>query len=151
MPRTIRGKKGSKSQGHTIGRPKVELTDAQWDDFKKLCVLQATEEEVAGFFDMSIDSLRRRCQEHFKDEETGKGMSFAEVYKRFSADGKISLRRVQFEQATKKNNITMQIWLGQQMLGQANRHHQSGGNSDNDERQVEFDIHEKLYTKGNTQ
>lgn len=43
-------------------------------------------------------------------------MNFAEVYKKYSANGKISLRRYQFNLA--KTNASMAIWLGKQMLGQ---------------------------------
>ena len=44
------------------------------------------------------------------------GMSFAESFKMFSADGKISLRRTQFRMA--ETNVSMAIWLGKQYLGQ---------------------------------
>jgi hypothetical protein len=43
-------------------------------------------------------------------------MGFSDVYKKFSADGKKSLRRYQFELAEK--NPTMAIWLGKNLLGQ---------------------------------
>lgn len=136
-----------------MGRPKVEFTNAQWGTFKKLCAMQCTEEEIAGFLKVSIDTLRMRCKEKFFDKrenpKTGKmesvPLTFTQAYKRFSADGKVSLRRVQFQHAVKKKNTSMMIWLGQQMLGQSNRHHQTGGGQANDEREVEYDIHEKLY------
>ena len=44
------------------------------------------------------------------------GQVFSDVYKRFSSDGKKSLRRYQFELAEK--NPTMAIWLGKNLLGQ---------------------------------
>lgn len=43
-------------------------------------------------------------------------MSFAEAFKTWSADGKISLRRNQFRMA--EHNVSMAIWLGKQYLGQ---------------------------------
>jgi hypothetical protein len=47
-------------------------------------------------------------------------MTYSEAYKRFSEDGKKSLRRLQFDSA-RKGNVTMQIWLGKQYLGQRDR------------------------------
>ena len=44
-------------------------------------------------------------------------MTFSEAYKMFSAQGKMSLRRYQFKMA--EHNPTMAIWLGKQILGQA--------------------------------
>lgn len=44
-------------------------------------------------------------------------MSFAESFKTFSADGRISIRRAQFQSAN-KGNTSMLIWLGKQYLGQ---------------------------------
>ena len=46
-------------------------------------------------------------------------MSFAESFKTWSADGKISLRRTQFKMAV--NSVAMAIWLGKQYLGQVDR------------------------------
>ena len=33
--------------------------------------------------------------------------------------GKVALRRAQWKNAIEKNNVTMQIWLGKQCLGQS--------------------------------
>lgn len=71
--------------------------------------LQATQEEVAGSFHVSVETLNFRLMEHF-------GMSFTELKKRCDGAGKLSLRRYQFKMAEK--NTTMAIWLGKQWLGQ---------------------------------
>ena len=63
-----------------------------------------TEEEIATYLGCSVRTLQR-------DEE------FCRVYKKNMAIGKISLRRAQLQSAI-KGNITMQIWLGKQYLGQ---------------------------------
>lgn len=89
-----------------MARPQKQINH---DEFKKLCALQCTEEEIAGWFDCSVDTLERWCKREYRE-------SFAEVYKRYSADGKTSLRRYQF--ALAKTNATMAIWLGKQWLGQ---------------------------------
>jgi len=46
-------------------------------------------------------------------------MTFSEPYKRYSQNGKISIRRYQYKQA--EHNVTMAIWLGKQWLNQAEK------------------------------
>ena len=89
------------------GRPRIEIDE---NNFKKLCAIQCTLEEIASFFDCSVDTVERWCERTF-------GMGFAESYKKYSQNGKISLRRWQI-QAAKKGNVSMLIWLGRQWLGQ---------------------------------
>ena len=89
-----------------MARPKIEIDD---DQFKKLCAIQCTLGEIASWFKCSEDTIERWCQRTFE-------MSFADAYKTFSADGKISLRRTQFRMA--EHNVSMAIWLGKQYLGQ---------------------------------
>lgn len=91
------------------GRPKIEI---DFDLLDKLCQMQATLVEVAGFFDCSEDTIDRRIHEEF-------GICFAEYLKKKSAKGKISLRRSQFQSAVEKGNVAMQIFLGKQWLGQS--------------------------------
>lgn len=88
------------------GRPRKEIST---EHFKKLCELQCTLEEIAGFFDVSIDTVERWCKRELK-------MNFAEAFKKHSAAGKISLRRYQFELA--KKHAGMAIFLGKNWLGQ---------------------------------
>lgn len=92
------------------GRPPIDIDKTQ---FEKLCAIQATEEEIAGWFKCSEETIRRFCQNTY-------GMQFCEVYKRLSANGRISLRRTQFKIA-ESGNATMAIWLGKQLLGQKDR------------------------------
>lgn len=92
------------------GRPKIEIDFAEVD---KLCQIQCTGEEIASFFEVSYDTLERRCKEKFK-------VSFAEYIKEKSAKGKSSLRRLQWK-AAMNGNVTMLIWLGKQYLGQADK------------------------------
>lgn len=89
-----------------MGRPRIEIDS---DQFKKLCAIQCTEEEIASWFKCSVDTIERFCKREF-------GNTFAETFKMFSADGKISLRRTQFRMA--ETNVSMAIWLGKQYLGQ---------------------------------
>lgn len=104
-----------------MGRPRQGLlTHEEWEDFEKLCRLQCTEVEIAGWFGISEDTLNRRCKEKYEQ-------TFAETYKKFSVDGKISLRRLQYK-AARKGNATMLVWLGKQALGQRDKlSHEHGG------------------------
>lgn len=89
------------------GRPKIEI---DWDEFHKLCQLFCTLVEIAGWFNVSEDTIERRVKEKYK-------MNFAEYYKKACSGGKISLRRFQYQSA-KNGSVPMQIWLGKQYLGQ---------------------------------
>lgn len=89
-----------------MGRPKKQIDRLA---FEKLCALQATELEIANFFDCSDETLNRWCKETYEK-------TFVDIYKTLSAGGKMSLRRAQFRLAEK--NAAMAIFLGKQYLGQ---------------------------------
>jgi hypothetical protein len=59
---------------------------------------------------VSEDTIERWCKRTYE-------LGFADAYKKFSATGKTSLRRSQFNVAL-QGNPTMLIWLGKQYLGQ---------------------------------
>lgn len=90
-----------------MARPRKEIDKKI---FENLCGLQCTEEEIASAFNCSVDTVSRWCKRTYKE-------SFAEVFKKKSAGGKISLRRAQFRLA--ETNSTMAIFLGKQYLGQS--------------------------------
>lgn len=89
-----------------IGRPKTNIDKS---NFEKLCQMQCTLEEIAGFFDCCDDTINNWCKEVYDD-------NFSGVYKKKSMAGKISLRRNQFKIA--ENNASMAIFLGKQYLKQ---------------------------------
>jgi len=92
-----------------IGRPGIEIDK---DQFEKLCFMQCTLTELANFFQCSEDTILRWCKRTYNS-------TFAEVFKKYSAGGKMSLRRKQFTVAVNgKGNVSMLIWLGKQYLGQ---------------------------------
>lgn len=91
------------------GRPKKEI---DVDNFKKLCGMMCTLSEIAGFFDCSEDTIERWCKRELGD-------TFAEIYKKYSANGKITLRRNQFKLSEK--NAAMAIFLGKNYLGQTDK------------------------------
>jgi len=93
-----------------MGAPKKEIDFAE---FEKLCSLLCTEDDIANFFKISVDTLNARCKEHY-------GFTFSDTYKKYSVLGRISLRRAQMA-AAEKGNPTMLIWLGKQYLGQRDK------------------------------
>jgi hypothetical protein len=89
-----------------MARPQVEINK---EHFENLCNLQCTLNEIAGFFKCSPDTIENWCKRTYQ-------IGFSDTYKKYSQNGKISLRRHQFKLAEK--NASMAIWLGKQYLGQ---------------------------------
>ena len=91
------------------GRPQIKIDQAL---FEKLCGLQCTLDEIAGICNCSSDTIERWCKRTYN-------AGFADTYKKYSANGKTSLRRMQFNLAEK--SAAMAIWLGKQYLGQRDK------------------------------
>lgn len=81
------------------GKPPKILDATQ---IENMAALMCTMSEMAAHFDVSVDTLER---------------NYADVIKRGQERGKESLRRMQWKSAM-SGNVTMQIWLGKQMLKQ---------------------------------
>ena len=96
--------------------PKKKQID--YDTLKRLCHIHCTGEECAAILEIDYDTLNNRL----KDDGNG---GFSEYFKKHSASGKASLRRRQFKTA-EDGNVTMQIWLGKQYLGQADKVENTG-------------------------
>lgn len=93
-----------------MARPRVEI---DWDQFDKLCVIQATLAEIASWFSCSEDTIERAVKRKHK-------VGFAEYFAQKAGKGRISLRRKQFEMA-QSGDRTMLIWLGKQYLKQSEK------------------------------
>lgn len=102
-----------------VGRPRAKI---DWDKVKKLCYIHCTKEEIAHILEISEDTIDRACKREYKD-------NFAVLYKRWSAGGKMSLRRKQVEVAM-KGNVSMLIWLGKQQLNQKDKHEENLGETE---------------------
>ena len=89
-----------------MGCPKKEIN---WELFEQLCSLQCSQSEIASALKVHPDTLRDHSVENYRED-------FSEIYKRYSENGKCSLRRYQFIQA--KTKPVMAIWLGKQWLKQ---------------------------------
>lgn len=96
-------KKGVNPPGSGIKSAK-EVIDGE--EVRKLACLGATRIEIANFYGVSRETIRR----HFSDEVI-KGHE----------DMKLNLRRAQYKNAIERGSNTMLIWLGKQMLGQTEK------------------------------
>ena len=104
---TAPGETPAKNKG---GRPKKVIDYAQLEE---LCNIQCTGEECAAVLKLHYETLNARLK------ADGHG-GFVDYSKRHSGDGKASLRRLQWQSA-KNGNVTMQIWMGKQYLGQTDK------------------------------
>ena len=87
------------------GRPRIELDE---DKITALAKIGCTVAEVAAVMGCSKDTLERR---------------FAAPIEKGREEMKASLKRMQYTAAA-NGNVTMQIWLGKQYLGQKDRRHE---------------------------
>jgi transcriptional regulator with XRE-family HTH domain len=81
------------------GRPRKQVDEKQ---IEMLAGFGCTVAEIAGALGVSKDTLER---------------NYAARIEKGREQAKISLRRMQFKSA-EAGNVTMQIWLGKQLLGQ---------------------------------
>jgi hypothetical protein len=89
------------------GRPKKPIP---YDDIEAISRLHPSDEEIAGFCGISRNTL-----EIWKKDE-----QFQACVERGRAAGKLNLRRKQLAKA-EQGDGTMLVWLGKNMLGQADK------------------------------
>jgi hypothetical protein len=70
----------------------------------KLARLHSSWKEISDFYDVPVGTLRD---------------NFADLYKKGTVETKQRLRKAQIDLAINKHDRVMLIWLGKQMLGQA--------------------------------
>ena len=88
-------------------------TEDDRGQFQRLCEIFCTKAEAASVMGVTnMSTFDRLIAENFPDTPT-----WSEAFGVYSAAGKVSLRRKQFELAL-KGDRTMLIWLGKQHLGQ---------------------------------
>ena len=112
-----------------MGRPKKNLTQKDWDSVNYMCMIHCTGEEIAGVLGMDYDTLNRNS----KDTH---GVPISEYIKQHQSGGKMSLRRAQWKSA-EGGNVSMQIWLGKQWLGQKEQQEITVQNVDDSVREME--------------
>jgi hypothetical protein len=86
-----------------VGRPKKEIDREQ---VLELAKIHCTYAEMAAVLNCNESTLKRR---------------FADLIERGREEGKMSLRRAQFDLALNRKNVAMLIWLGKQILGQTDK------------------------------
>ena len=89
------------------------LTDKDFQKLLNMVRIQCTMEECCSVLEMSDTTLNRRLKEMEYN-------NFEDLYKRHNDEGKMSLRRMQW-QAAEKGNSTMLVWLGKQHLNQKDK------------------------------
>jgi hypothetical protein len=88
-----------------------ERIQLDYEQVRNLAAIQCTDLEMASVLGCSRDTLKRRK----KDDPL-----FLAAYDAGKAEGRASLRRLQWRNA-EQGNVTMQIWLGKQYLGQSDK------------------------------
>ena len=86
-----------------MSRPKKYKIDTE--QVKKLATLGCTNKEIGDFFGCSADLIEK---------------SYSEYLTKGRAEMKMRLRQLQWKSA-EKGNVTMQIFLGKNLLGQQDR------------------------------
>ena len=90
-----------------MARPRIELTEEMRQQIIELSAVRCTQDEAAFNLGISPSTFDRWL----------KHKDIRALWERGEAQGKMSLRRAQFETAL-AGNPTMLIWLGKLMLGQ---------------------------------
>jgi hypothetical protein len=108
-----------------MARPRKEFKPEIIEALAACC---CTFEEIAAYIQWDPATVYRRME----NPES----AFAKAYERGRANGRATLRRKQYELAL-KGNVTMQIWLGKQILGQ------------NDTPQVQMTINNEAKAEAN--
>lgn len=103
--------------------PSKELSDQDFEKLLRMIKIQCTQTEICDVLGMSDTTLNRRLKERGYE-------NFAECFKQNNSEGRISIRRMQWE-AAETGNTQMMMLLGKHYLGQNDRvqleHSGSGG------------------------
>ena len=94
-----------------IGRNKPKI---DWDKVDNLLIAGCTGTEVAAHIGIHYDTLYRRC-------ELDKKVGFAIYLQEKRAKGDTLLRAAQFDEAVRKRDKTMLVWLGKNRLLQKDK------------------------------
>ena len=84
-----------------------------WDKLNAILYFHAPLEDAADLMGVSDSTLSRRIKEEFN-------LTFEDYRHKKGSASRQTLRQLQLETA-QKGNVTMQIWLGKQWLGQKDK------------------------------
>jgi hypothetical protein len=91
-----------------LGRPRFEFTPKVLEQIEKLASVMCTLSEIGDIIGCSHDTIQRNQEAK-------------EAIKRGVANAKQSIRKTQFDIATKLNSSIMAVWLGKVYLGQTDK------------------------------
>lgn len=111
----------AETEKNPVGRPPIDIDYAACE---KLARIMCTHSEIAEVLGVSLSTLEHDQQ-------------FLQVHKKGIEAGKASLRRMQWKSA-EDGNVTSQIWLGKQYLGQRDKQELTG--KDGEQLSVKFEI-----------
>jgi hypothetical protein len=91
--------------------PGFRKKQINWTEVEKLMSYHLTQKDVAHYFDMSVDSLERYCQQD-------NGITLADFWAKKKAMGRVKLRNIQFDIAQSKGAgaATMAIFLDKKLF-----------------------------------
>jgi len=92
-----------------VGHP---LAIIDWELVDELLQADCEGSEIAAYIGIHANTLYERCKKEKK-------CNFSEYLQEKKAKGNSMLKVKQFESAVNDKNISMQIWLGKQRLGQS--------------------------------
>lgn len=87
--------------------------ELDWEEVGKLAQFQCTQEEVAWFYEVSVDTLERACKRQLN-------LKLADFLTQKRLIGRSKLRVKQMQVAL-SGNVPMLIFLGKQYLGQSDK------------------------------
>jgi TctA family transporter len=91
-----------------LGRPRFEFTPKVLEQIEKLASVMCTLTEIGDIIGCSHDTIQRNQEAK-------------EAIKRGVANAKNTIRKTQFDIATKLNSSIMAMWLGKVYLGQTDK------------------------------
>jgi len=91
-----------------LGRPRFEFTPKVLEQIEKLASVMCTLSEIGDIIGCSHDTIQRNQEAK-------------EAIKRGVANAKQTIRKTQFDIATKLNSSIMAMWLGKVYLGQTDK------------------------------
>lgn len=104
----MNGKEKTEQNPCGAGRPRAEI---DWKVVENALQAHCTGVEIAGFLGIHPDTL-------YKYIELKYGMNISQLSAQFNSKGKTLLKMSQFDEAVRKRDRGMLIWLGKQLLEQ---------------------------------
>lgn len=121
-----------------MARPRKTWDEKDVRTFKSLCQIMCTKREICSVMGLDAKTLDRLIDETFGADvpHEGERLTFADAFTAFSASGRVSLRRKQYEMAM-DGDRSMLVWLGKNYLGQSEPRQRAEEKKDEDKPKTE--------------